>query len=110
MFGQLPWIVFVIQLITTLVEVVLGLRLVLRLFGASASAPFVNWIYETSGPLLVPFEGMFPTPALDGFFVLEFTTLFAIVAYSIAGYVLSQLIFLVDRTFTPDDNGGVKRK
>lgn len=70
----------------------LGLRFILRLFGASSGAPFTNWVFETTRPLLEPFLGMFPAPAIDGGFVIEFTTLFAILAYSLIGYLLVALL------------------
>ncbi|MBI3251335.1 MAG: hypothetical protein HYZ62_00315, partial [Candidatus Andersenbacteria bacterium] len=35
----------------TIVELILGLRLILKFFGANPAAPFVNWLYATSTPL-----------------------------------------------------------
>ena len=43
-----------------------------------------------------PFVGMFPTPGIQGGFVLEFSALFAIVAYAIAGYLLVEIIGLFE--------------
>ncbi len=38
-----------IYAVFALVELMLGLRLILKLFGADASNAFVSWVYETSG-------------------------------------------------------------
>lgn len=78
--------------ITNLVVGLIGLRIILKFFGASQSAAFVNWVYETSEPLLAPFIGMFPAPLLEGGFILEFSAIFAILVYSFLGYILIELV------------------
>ena len=80
-----------INIVFTVVEVCLILRLLLKLLMADRSAEFVRWIYETSQPLIAPFEGMFPTVVESGI-VIEFSTLFAIVIYAVVGYLLIELI------------------
>lgn len=40
-------------------EGILGLSVILKLFGANAAAPFVNWVYGVTAPLLSPFKGAF---------------------------------------------------
>ncbi len=77
-------------------QLILGLRIILKLFGANKTAPFVQWIYETSAPLLYPFEGIFPSAALEGRFVIEFSALFAVIIYSLIGYFLTKLIIMFD--------------
>ncbi|MEX1026563.1 MAG: YggT family protein [Candidatus Paceibacterota bacterium] len=84
-----------INIVITLVLIFLSLRLVLKLLGASPGAGFVSWIYRTSEPLLVPFQGMFPAPALEQGFILEFSTLFAILVYALVGWLLMELITFV---------------
>ncbi len=79
------------------VELVLALRFVLKLCGASNQAAFVQWIYETSLPLLHPFMFAFPSPSMNGIFVIEFSTLFALFAYAFAGYILQQLLEIMGR-------------
>lgn len=74
------------------VEVILGLRFALKLLGASANSDFVNWIYEMSGTLLDPFRGIFPTRVFENRFVLEFSTLFAMLVYALIGMLILWLI------------------
>jgi uncharacterized protein YggT (Ycf19 family) len=90
-------IVYVIQLVLFLAEAVLLLRFLLKLFGANSQALFAKWVYETSTPLLQPFADIFPTSS-QGFFTLEFSTLFAMVVYSIIGYVLVEMLGLFNRS------------
>jgi uncharacterized protein YggT (Ycf19 family) len=81
-----------IHVVTTVVEGFLSLRIILKLFGASTSAPFVRWIYETSEPLLTPFIGMFPSPKLTGGFVIEFSALFALTFYAFISYLAIEIL------------------
>ncbi len=75
-----------------LIDVLLVFRFILKLFAANPQAGFVSWIYETTTPLLHPFSLAFPTPRARGGFTLEFTTLFAIFAYTFLGYVMQQVL------------------
>ncbi|MBI2590793.1 MAG: YggT family protein [Candidatus Blackburnbacteria bacterium] len=86
------FIVSLINLVIGLIELLLAIRLLLRLFAANPATPFVRWTYETSQPLVNPFLGIFPNPVLTGGLVIEFSTLVALVVYAIAGYVLAELI------------------
>lgn len=71
-----------------LVVVALALRFVLRLFGAEgAGNGFVPWLYDSTGVLLQPFRGVFADTAVRSKYVLEFQTLFAMVAYMVVGNV-----------------------
>lgn len=82
-----------IHLVVGLAEIVLILRIVLRLFAANPSASFVHWTYSTSNTLLEPFRGIFPSTVIDKSYVLDFTALFAIVIYALVG---SLLVYFVD--------------
>ena len=82
----------VINLVVSLIEIFLGLRFIFRLFGANPAAPFVAWLYEMTAPLLEPFQGAFPSPVIEEGFVFEFTTLIAMLVYSLLGWFLLQLL------------------
>ena len=75
-----------------IIEFLLSLRVLLKLLGASSDAPFVRWVYETTSPLLAPFEGMFPTSTLPVGLVLEISTLFALITYAFVGVLLESAI------------------
>lgn len=81
-----------INIVFGIAEFFLGFRFLLRLFSANPGAPFVEFIYQTSQPLLYPFRGIFPTPVVEGGFVLELTTLFAIITYATIAYLLIALL------------------
>ena len=78
---------------------IIGLRVLLKLMGASTAAPFVSWVFDTSAPLLSPFQGMFPSPVLSGPFVIEFSAIFALFAYMFLAYLLQEIISFVNEGF-----------
>lgn len=41
------------------IEVLIGLRFLLRLLGANPASPFVDWVYDWSTPFVTPFAGIF---------------------------------------------------
>ena len=92
----------IIDIALLVVEIFLGLRFILKLLGANPATPFVDWVYDTSLPLLGPFLNIFPSPVIDGQFVLEFTTLFAIVVYALIAYLIQELLAYVNRITRPN--------
>ncbi len=78
-----------------LVEGFLAIRFILKLFGANAANGFVSWIYEMSGALLDPFREIFPTKVFQSTFVIEFSTIFAMVVYAIIAVLVVALLDVV---------------
>jgi len=68
---QLVWF------IAGVVDVLVGLRFVLRLFGASTASPFVSLVYGLSAPLVAPFRNIFPISG-QGAYVFEPAALVAL--------------------------------
>lgn len=87
----------IVGLILGIIELFLGFRFIFRLFGANESTPFVNWLYSMTEPLLNPFRNMFPAPRIDGIYVVEFTTLVALLIYMLIGYLIFELIKSISR-------------
>lgn len=85
-------VVRILEFVFGIVSAFLALRFVLKLFGANASNGFVQWVYEMSGVLLDPFRGIFPAHTYASTSVLEFSTLFALLAYGIAYLLIVALI------------------
>jgi uncharacterized protein YggT (Ycf19 family) len=78
--------------VISILELLITLRILLKLLGARTAAPFVNWVYETSNPLLAPFEGMFPSSSISIGSVLEVSALFALLAYAFIGVLMESII------------------
>lgn len=88
-----------LNLLVAFAESAIGLRVLLKLMGASTNAPFVRWVYETSSPLVAPFQGMFPSPTFTGPFTIEFSAIFAVFAYMFLGYILQEAIGIFNDDF-----------
>ncbi len=96
-----------ISFILGVIEFFLGFRFLFKLFGASTAAPFVNWLYATTEPLLNPFRGIFPAPQIEGGYVIEFTTLVALLVYLFIGYLLFRLIAVMKNAAVRDHDDRV---
>lgn len=78
------------------IEALLGFRFLLRLFAANAAAPFVQFIYTMTEPLVAPFRGIFGTPAANGA-VFEPATLIAMAVYALVAWGIVRLFELAAR-------------
>lgn len=89
-----------VHFILGLISILLVLRFGLKLLSASPESSFVAWIYDTTQPLLEPFMFAFPTSAVRGGYIIEFTTLFALFAYVFGGYLIQEFLDLINRQKT----------
>ena len=78
-----------------LVDALIGIRFLLRLFGANP-VPFVRFIYDVTWPLVQPFHGIFNTNQV-GQTVVEPESLVAIVIYTLLGWGVVSLIRVLSR-------------
>jgi uncharacterized protein YggT (Ycf19 family) len=88
----------VLWFLCAVLELLLGLRVVLRLMGANAAAPFVGFIYSVTQPLAAPFLGMLPNlaaPDVRAGAFLEVPTLIAMVVYFLVFLLLTYLLRLL---------------
>lgn len=83
----------VIHYVFGVLEVLLTLRLVLRLFAANPDAAFSALIYGVTGPFVFPFQGVFPDPSSRGS-VFELSTLLALIVYPLLAWGISRLVRL----------------
>jgi uncharacterized protein YggT (Ycf19 family) len=81
----------VIYLAFGLISALLVIRLVLKVLGAYASAPFVGFIYGVTNFLLEPFKGILPA-IVNGKSVLEPAVLIAIAVYLLVAFLLAKII------------------
>ncbi|MDQ6673946.1 MAG: YggT family protein [Chloroflexota bacterium] len=82
-----------VYLIFGLIEALLAIRFVLRLFGANPDAGFAQLIYGASGLFVAPFLGLFGTPQ-SGANALELHTIVALAVYPLLGWLVAKLVWL----------------
>ena len=85
---------YALNIFFSVIEGFLMLRLLLKVLGANQSI-FVNWVYDVSGSILRPFEGMFEPLTSSGGHILEFTTIFTIFFYGIIYFFIYQIILVL---------------
>jgi uncharacterized protein YggT (Ycf19 family) len=91
------WLVLFLYGFLVVTEVVLVLAFFLRLFDASTSAPFTQWVYRAADRVLEPFRGIFPTLKGESGSVLDLSILFAMLMYGIFAMGVHALIEWIDR-------------
>jgi hypothetical protein len=69
-----------IWFVAGVVDVLVGLRFLLELLGASTESPFVALLYAVTSSLVAPFRGIFPVTG-QGSFVFEPASLVALLIY-----------------------------
>jgi uncharacterized protein YggT (Ycf19 family) len=65
-----------------LLEILLVFRFVMKLIGANPASGFGSFLYGITGPFLVPFTGLLPTPTLASSSI-EATTIVAMAVYGL---------------------------
>jgi YggT family protein len=84
-----------VWLVLGVVEALLLLRVILKALGANPAAGFVQLVYSASAPLVVPFQGIFPTP-VTARSVLELSALVAIAVYALIAWGIVRLLAILD--------------
>ena len=83
-----------IWLLLGVLEVLIALRIGLKLIGANPDSPIVALIYGFTYLFLFPFEGMTATPAA-GSMVLEISSLFAMVIYALIAWAVERIVWVI---------------
>ena len=84
----------IIGLIVGVVDILIIARFLGKLFGASTTSSFANFIYSVSAPLVTPFQGIFgDTGSKVNYF--ETSDLVAIVVYAVIGWGLVLLLKII---------------
>ncbi|MDO8669810.1 MAG: hypothetical protein Q7O66_00040 [Dehalococcoidia bacterium] len=101
---QREWILKISQviwLVVGIIEVMSGLRVLLKLIGANPDNSFASFVYSFAGVFLSPFFGLIGSPSSSGGMVLEFPSLIGMLVYGLLGWVLvSAVLPLFDRPTT----------
>jgi len=84
----------IIWSILSLLEILLGLRFVLKLIAANPDSGFAALIYGITNPFIGPFASLIGTPTY-GPMILEVTTLFAMVIYGLIFWGIVKMIDIV---------------
>ena len=81
----------IIWTILGILEILLGLRFLLKLIAANADSGFAVFIYGIAGPFVAPFAGLVGTPTSGGT-ILEVTTLIAMGVYALLFWIIVRVL------------------
>lgn len=82
----------IIYLVFGIVEVLIAIRVILKLLAANPDAGFSSLIYGITQPLVAFFQGVFPTPTGSRGSVFELSSVLAIIVYALLAYVIVRVI------------------
>lgn len=98
--GQLAKVTQVIWFIFGALEVLIGLRIILKLVAANPDNAFASMIYNFTAVFLTPFFGLTGAPAANGM-VLEIPSIIGMLIYALLAWGLVHLAQLIyDRPST----------
>ena len=83
-----------IWLLLYVVEVLIALRILLKLIGANPDSPIVVLIYGFTSLFLIPFVGLIGSQTMGGM-VLEVSSMFAIGIYALIAVAFERLVWLI---------------
>jgi YggT family protein len=85
---QLVWLLFGV------LEALIALRIVLKLFGANPASPVAAFLYGFTDLFLWPFAGLLGTPQASGM-VLELSSVIAMLVYALIAWALERLVWVL---------------
>lgn len=80
----------IVNIVVGVIEFLLSLRFIFKFFTFNPGTPFVAWLYSTTAGLVSPFARILPDLKLGGF-VIDFTTLVALIVYVLVGQLILQI-------------------
>lgn len=86
--SQFIWLIF------GAIEALIGIRVILLLIGANPASWFAAFVYQVSELFLWPFRNIVANPTF-GNYVLEITSLIAMVVYPLIGWAIVRLIWVL---------------
>lgn len=78
-------------------EILLGIRLVLRLLAANPAAPIVDLLYTLTSIIITPFRGIFSDIYLRSGGIFDLVTITSMVGYPIIVYLIFELVNIITK-------------
>jgi len=83
-----------VSLVFGILDVLIGIRVVLKLIGANPANAFAHFIYSISALFLGPFFGLIRTPSSGGM-VLEVSSIIAMIIYALIAWGIVRVLRLI---------------
>lgn len=89
------WITSIIYFLLGVLEVILGLRFIFRLLGASTASSFIAFLYNLSLPFVTIFNGIFNDQTIGSTGVFEISTILAMLIYALIAWGIVSLVRVI---------------
>ena len=89
------WAARLVYYLFALAEILMALRVLLKLIAANQESGFTRFIYAVTGPLTAPFRNIVASPTARNGSTLEISSLLGIVVYLLACWLAVRLVQLV---------------
>lgn len=89
------WTARVIYFVFGVVEILIALRVLLKLIAANTESGFTRFIYGITGPFVAPFQGTVASPTAANGSALELSSILAIVIYLLISWLAVRLMLLL---------------
>lgn len=84
----------IVWLITSIIEALIGIRILLKLIAANPLAGFARFIYSITDVFLVPFVGLTTDPSANGA-ILEISSIIAMLVYALLAWGIVRVMWVV---------------
>src|SRR4051812_4828297 len=100
------WTARLIYFVFGVIEILIALRVLLKLIAANTGSGFTRFIYSVTGPFVAPFKNIVDSPTARNGAVFEVSSILAIVIYLLISWLsVRLLILLIERPATPGRPG-----
>lgn len=92
---EAAWTARLIYFVFGVIEILIALRVLLKLIAANTGSGFTRFIYGITGPFVAPFKGIVDSPSARNGAVFEISSILAIVIYLLLSWLSVRLFLLL---------------
>ncbi len=89
------WTARLIYFVFGVIEIIIAIRILLKLIAANEASLFARIIYGFTAPFLAPFQGVVNSPRARNGSTFEIPSLLAILIYLLISWLIVRLLFLL---------------
>lgn len=96
-------LLFILNLLSTFVGIIIGARVLLMMLGVNQSVPVVAWIMSASNVFVYPFRGLFGNIYVSGDASIDITAIISLLIYAVIFSILYKVAFNLTHTAIDDE-------
>jgi YggT family protein len=93
--SEAAWTAQLIYFVFGVVEILIALRVLLKLIAANTGSGFTRFIYGVTGPFVAPFKNIVDSPTARNGAVFEVSSILAIVIYLLINWLIVRLLLIL---------------